>query len=72
VEDPSYQNDQADSFLYCHHFSRHLWYLPTKQKINFPNQQQQYDILSNRLLKRNKPQGLFAEVKDWADTSGDD
>lgn len=25
-EDPSFNNDLADSFLYAHHFSRHLWY----------------------------------------------
>lgn len=30
VEDPSFKNDIADSFLYAHNFSRHLWFKEPK------------------------------------------
>ena len=34
IEDPKYKNDLADSFLYAHHFSRHLWYHAPKPKLS--------------------------------------
>lgn len=54
VEDPSFKNDQSDSFLYAHHFSRHLWYEAPNPKPVITTQQEALTLLTKELLTRNR------------------
>ena len=51
-------NDQADSCLYLHNFSRHLWYKSPKLRNYFPNQDEMEMNLVKQLIKKNKSKGF--------------
>lgn len=53
-------NDLADSFLYIHNHCRHLWYVAPKPIITTPTEQQRREQMTQQLMKRNKPQGIFS------------
>lgn len=66
IEDPKYHNDLTDALLYGHFASRHHWYKAPKPKPAPLTNQQKYQELTNQLLKRNKPSGLFG-VADFSE-----
>jgi hypothetical protein len=54
VEDQKYKNDLADSFLYAHNFSRHLWYeAPKARHSPFLNNKEHSEELTKYLINKN-------------------
>jgi len=67
----SKHNDLNDALLYAHHHSRHMWYeQPITKAIKQPSNKQMYDGMTEKLMERNKPQGLFGHI-DFGEPNAD-
>ena len=54
VEDYRQRNDLADSFLYAHHFSRHMWYVEKKVEDFYLTHDEFNKQLADTLIRQNK------------------